>query len=421
MVLGFFQPSVLGMSSQSHALEVISANIANATTGGYKRSETGFASLLSNSISFRSAAAGAAPGSAESDLGGVRAYDLSRISEAGEAMLTGRALDVAIQGRGFLVMNTAIDGSGDTVYGRDGRLAEAVGGATGQPNASQGYLVDKNGYFLQGWPVVNGGSVDTTAAPAAMRVDPDAFTVPGKPTTAARLALNLPAGASAGGAETYDIDVFDSGGRQQPVTLSFAPSATSPLLWTLSANGSPAASLTFGSDGKIASPSLIAMKLNFAGTAAPGDETSAAFTLDVSGFTHFDAGLSAYGYERNGTPAAALTGLRFDDDGTVVGLFDIGSSRPLYRLAIADFNNPDGLGRLSGDVYAQTPQSGAAILAGAGDGGRGAIAGGALEQSNVDLEDEFGRMIITQKAYNSSATAFRTLDEMTQVACNLRR
>lgn len=420
MVLGFFQPSVLGMSSQSHALEVISANIANATTGGYKRSETGFASLLSDSVGFRSATTGAAPGSVESDLGGVRAYDLARISEAGEYALTGRALDVAIHGSGFLVMNAAVDGSGDTVYGRDGRLAEAVSGVA-QPGASQGYLVDKNGYFLQGWPVGKDGSVNIAAPPAAMRVDPDAFAMPGQATTAARLALNLPAAAAAGERESYDIDIFDSAGRQQPVTLSFAPSATSPLLWTMSANGSPVGSLAFGSDGRITSPSPIAVKLNFAGTAVAGDETSAAFALDVSGFTRFDAGLSAYSYERNGTSAAAMTGLRFDDDGTVVGLFDTGSSRPLYRLAIADFNDPDGLGRLAGDVFAQTPQSGAAMLAGAGDGGRGAIAGETLEQSNVDLEDEFGRMIMTQKVYNSSATAFRTLDEMVQVASDLRR
>ena len=89
MALGFFQPSVLGMSSQSHALDVISANIANATTSGYKRTETGFASLLSDSIGYRSASDGAAPGPAQSDLGGVRAYDLARISETGAYAATG--------------------------------------------------------------------------------------------------------------------------------------------------------------------------------------------------------------------------------------------------------------------------------------------------------------------------------------------
>ena len=181
------------------------------------------------------------------------------------------------------------------------------------------------------------------------------------------------------------------------------------------------ADLQFGGDGRIVSPQSLDMKLNFPGSPNPADETTAAFTLDVSGFTRYQGGLTSYGYQRDGTAPAALAGLRFEANGNVVGMLDNGSSRTLYRLAIADFNNPDGLGRLSGDVYAETPLSGRPALAAAGDGGRGDIAAETIEQSNVDLEDEFGRMIMTQKAYNSSATAFRTLDEMTQVACDLRR
>lgn len=418
MPLGFFQPSVLGMSSQSHALGVISANIANATTGGYKRTETGFASLLSDSIGYRAAGAGSAPGGTQSDLGGVRAYDLARISEAGQYAASGRALDIAIEGRGFFLMNSAADGSGATVYGRDGQLSENLSGVQTLPG---GYLADKNGYYLQGWPAAADGSMNSASPPSSMRVDADAFAIRGQPTTTAALALNLPAGAAAGAVETRDIDVFDSAGQQQPVQLSFTQSAASPLLWTLSADGSPVADLQFGGDGRIVSPQSLAMNLNFPGSASPGDETTAAFSLDVSGFTRYAGALTAYDYQRNGSAAAALTGLRFDANGDVVGLLDNGGSRTLYRLAIADFNNPDGLDRLAGDVYAETPLSGRPLVAGAGEGGRGSIAGETLEQSNVDLEDEFSRMIITQKAYNSSATAFRTLDEMTEVVCQLRR
>lgn len=418
MPLGFFQPSVLGMSSQSQALGVISANIANATTGGYKRSETGFASLLSDSIGYRAAGSGTAPGGTQSDLGGVRAYDLARISEPGDYAATGRALDIAIEGRGFFVMNSTLDGNGATVYGRDGQLVESPSGLSTQP---VGYLTDKNGYYLQGWPVAADGSINSASPPSSLRIDADAFATPGQPTTAARLALNLPAGAAAGTTETWDIDIFDSAGQQQPLQLSFTQSAASPLVWTLSADGAPVADLQFGGDGKIVSPQSLAMNLNFPGSASPGDETTAAFSLDVSGFTRYQGELTEYDYQRNGSAPAALTGLRFDANGDVVGRLDNGSSRTLYRLAIADFNNPDGLGRLAGDVFTETQLSGRPLLAGAGEGGRGDIAGGTLEQSNVDLEDEFSRMIMTQKAYNSSATAFRTLDEMAQVASQLRR
>lgn len=427
MALGLFQPSVLGMSSQSHALGVISGNIANATTGGYKRSETGFASLLSDSVSFQPGnPATPWPSSTQSDLGGVRSYDLARISDEGEYTATGRNLDIAIQGHGFFVMNGAVDGSGRTVYGRDGRLSETtIGNQTGTgadstaANVQQGYLVDKNGFFLQGWAAAADGSVSSGGPLTSLRIDPDAFTSSGEATTAATLALNLP--AADGAVEAYGIDVFDSAAQQRSVQLSFSKSATSSLLWTMSVDGVPAGDLQFGSDGRIISPQSFDLALAYPNGAGAADDTTARLTLDVSGFTQYATGFVAYDYCRDGYAPGALASIRFDSGGDVVGLFDNGRSQTLYRLAIADFNNPDGLGGLSGNVYAATAESGGALLASAGDGGRGAIAPDTMETSNVDLGDEFGRMIQTQNAYNSSATAFRTIDEMTEVARDLYR
>jgi flagellar hook protein FlgE len=127
----------------------------------------------------------------------------------------------------------------------------------------------------------------------------------------------------------------------------------------------------------------------------------------------------AYDYTRDGYAPAALSGIEFNDRGEVIGRFDNGRTRPLYRLALADFANPDDLGQLSGNVYAESETSGQTTVAGAGESGLGKINPGTLEKSNVDLAQEFGRMILTQNAYNSSATAFRTIDEMTEVARDL--
>jgi flagellar hook protein FlgE len=189
----------------------------------------------------------------------------------------------------------------------------------------------------------------------------------------------------------------------------------------MSVNGSPVGDLQFGSDGKIAAPSLFKLSLPFAGGAGGAGDSRAEFTLDVSGFTQFSDDLFAYDYTRDGYAPGALESVRFNAEGDVVGVFDNGRTRTLYRLAIADFANPDGLGGLSGNVYEETASSGAAVLSGAGEAGRGLIATDMLEKSNVDLGDEFSQMIQTQNAYNSSATAFRTLDEMTQVARDLYR
>jgi flagellar hook protein FlgE len=76
---------------------------------------------------------------------------------------------------------------------------------------------------------------------------------------------------------------------------------------------------------------------------------------------------------------------------------------------------------MSGNVYVPAETSGMPQLGAAGDAGFGVVNPQSLESSNVDLAEEFSRMILTQNAYNSSATAFRTLDEMTQSARDLKR
>jgi flagellar hook protein FlgE len=427
--LACFQTSICGMSGQSHALDVIGANIANATTGGYKRPETSFQTVLSETVAFHPGNPDApGPASIQSDLGGIKPYDNARISQPGEYATTGRDLDIAISGRGFFVLNGQPDGSGATMYGRDGQLSVAtVTGAGGAAVAggTQGYLVDKNGYFLQGWPAAADGSFATGGAPASMRVDADAFTSLGAPTTAATLAMNLPADDSVGATETYTIDVFDSAAKQHPIQLSFTKQAANT--WSLAAGGGPGATVTitpdsgliFDGTGQPTSSGTYNVAATFADD--PANPTAAALTLDVGGFTQFADGAQVYDYQRDGYAPGALSSVTFNERGEVIGQFDNGRTRPLYRLALADFVDPDGLMQLSGNVYEESLASGRPVVAGAGEAGLGEISPQTLEKSNVDLAREFTRMMLTQNAYNSSATAFRTIDEMTEVARDLAR
>src|SRR3989338_5770522 len=106
-VYNAFAPSVLGMKSQAQSLGTISMNIANATTGGYKRTETRFQTVLSESLG------------QQSDLGGVRPKEVQMIDQQGIVLTTSRDLDLAIVGDGFFVVSTALTG-GQTYYTRDG-------------------------------------------------------------------------------------------------------------------------------------------------------------------------------------------------------------------------------------------------------------------------------------------------------------
>ncbi|MBM3950608.1 MAG: flagellar hook-basal body complex protein [Rhodospirillales bacterium] len=182
-VYSAFAPSILGLQSQAQSLGTISQNIANATTGGYKRTETRFQTVLSESLRN------------QSDLGGSRPIDVQMIDNQGVVLTTTRDLDLAIVGDGFFVVSTAITG-GETFYTRDGSFEIKVGApvTSGTTTTTPGYLVDKNGYYLMGWaPNATTGVFPTSGAVQALRVDADNFANTFTATTKVDLGVNLPA------------------------------------------------------------------------------------------------------------------------------------------------------------------------------------------------------------------------------------
>ena len=131
--------------------------------------------------------------------------------------------------------------------------------------------------------------------------------------------------------------------------------------------------------------------------------------------------LTELDYDRDGFPPGELKSVDFDAHGVIHGFFSNGQTQPLYRLGIADVPNPDGMRMLSGNVFALSEDSGDVTVGAAGQGGFALVNPESLELSNVELADEFTRMIMTQRAYSSSATVFKTVDEMLQVASQLKR
>ncbi|HJO69225.1 MAG TPA: flagellar hook-basal body complex protein, partial [Rhodospirillales bacterium] len=151
-----FSAATHGMMSQAHALNNIGINIANVSTGGYRRTETQFATLLSRSLDH------------ESDLSGVRPRDFQRIDDQGLMVSSARDLDVALNGKGFFIVNTEEGGSGKTYYTRDGSFQQALGSTATATNnnlpitINKGFLADKNGYFVQGFAPNASGAFPTT-------------------------------------------------------------------------------------------------------------------------------------------------------------------------------------------------------------------------------------------------------------------
>lgn len=538
-VYSAFTAATLGMKSQSYVLNVLGDNLANVNSGGYRRSDVNFASMIHRN------------GTSQT-MGGVRPVTTTQINQAGLVQATARNLDVTISGEGFFVLNTALDGTGEAFYSRDGSLelrpvniykqknddgsqltipstyqvnadgdvVDTTTGDDGNPvEVSVAFLTDKNGYFVMGWAADADGNFPTSGAMQALRLDTFAFNGVGQGTTNAGLNLNLDAVAPDGDVYKYDMDVYDSTGARKTLQLQFTKettantwdvdmivpgaesfslsggaSATNALTSgvgagtelvfdvashtimaqaagggaavagffptgdeyiTISGSGdndgkyriksvSPDGStieldertplngtsatdtadidltletatntLTFSTYGELTSTSPLTIDITW----ADGNTNSVSF--DISEMTQYAGLYNPVLYTKNGYAAGELTSVSFDSQGYVVGEFEDMTHRSLYRVPIAVFSNPNGLESKNGMVFSETEGSGVPVVRLPGSVGAAYFNGGARELSNVDMSDQFTRMIVTQSAYNASSKVFQTADEFTIKARDL--
>ncbi len=115
-----------------------------------------------------------------------------------------------------------------------------------------------------------------------------------------------------------------------------------------------------------------------------------------------------------------LESFSIDGTGLITGIYG-GDTYYLGRVAVAKFNNPEGLEKLGGNTYRETNNSGAVIAGEGNSSGFGTIRSGVLEMSNVDLANEFTEMIITSRSYQANSRTITTSDEMLQELINLKR
>ncbi|PCI56045.1 MAG: flagellar biosynthesis protein FlgE [Alphaproteobacteria bacterium] len=142
--------------------------------------------------------------------------------------------------------------------------------------------------------------------------------------------------------------------------------------------------------------------------------------VDVSRFSQFSSDYSVLFSDQDGAELGLRTGILIDREGFVIAQFSNGASSILYKLPLITFANSNGLAEVSGTAYTETENSGEENLREAGTGGAGFIEPSTLENSNVDLADEFALLIVSQRAYSAGTKVINTVDQMTQELLQLR-
>ncbi len=230
------------------------------------------------------------------------------------------------------------------------------------------------------------------------------------------------------------VAVFDSLGNQHTLTVTFTKDPLVPNLWSWSVSVPPPATITGGAGGTVtfaADGTLAGVTYNGGASAIginPGNgATAMSINLDLgtpgntSGLTQNRGTSSVVPREQDGYGIGELSDIFIDTTGLVTGSFSNGKKLNLAQIMMAEFNNPAGLTRVGDNLYDATGNSGIAALVSPGGTSRSVIVQGALEQSNVDLSEEFTRMILAQRGFQANARVITTSDEFLTEVVNLKR
>jgi flagellar hook protein FlgE len=405
---------VSGLQAHQLMMDVVSDNIANINTPGFKASRTVFEDTLSQLMSGASGPSATLGGVNPEQIGlGVRVGAVKMSDTQGALQTTGVPTDLAISGNGLF----AVRSGAETMYTRAGSFTFDA----------SGNLTDPTGAIVQGWLAdPNTHLISTNSNVSDVKIPLDA-PIAAQATSSVGLGGNLSATTAIGSSAASPTQtIYDNLGNAHTITVDFTKTAANT--WTASVTdengnslGSPA-TLTFDSStGKLTSPTTPP-----AFTISPAGVTPSTFTLNFGsagtsgGVTQYGGDTTAVATDQDGSAGASLRSYSIADDGTVTGVFSNGKSEVLAQIAIATFPNATGLMKGGEGHYTATAASGNPLMNIPGSGTAGTVVAGALEMSNVDLSTEFTNLIIAQRGFQANSKTISTSDEMLQSLVNLK-
>lgn len=416
-LIGALNTSSLAMLAQSQGMQTVSNNIANVNTTAYKREDTLFQTLL---YANRGTAAG-------TERLAVKPVDRREVMGQGFILATGRSDDLAINGSGFFMVSSSFDrttGNTEVMFTRDGSLSQRY--VDTGPGVQESFYLSGSGHYLLGWQASEDGTFATANSLNGL-VPVRSFSldeIDGTATTEALIAGNIPANTPIGEGVTQQGTVYDQAWNAQSINYRWTKTAANNWNIDFQVSGgtvtAPLAGVTpvvFASNGKFQSPmEPVNLEVTW------DDGTASTIAIDLGDMEQYADANFVRRTTQNGNEAGRLYDESFDKNGVLWGSYTNGRNRPLYKLAVAQFVAPNSLQAVSGNLFRATEAAGALSVRDLEIEADGTtLEVGSLESSNVDMADEFTKMMIVQKAYSMASTSFRTVDEMIELAGTLKR
>ena len=379
-----------GLNAANNELSVISNNIANSSTTGYRGARAEFSAVYNGN-----------KGNGVQFVGASQNFDKNGILSD-----TGRTLDVGISGQGFFMVK---DTSGSNLYTRSGIFNVD----------SNGNLVNNLGHVVQGYTTDNNNLLQTGNVDA---ISISSASIPAKATNTVNFVANLDANESEidplitpfditdpnSYSHSYTTTVYDSLGNANTVTQYFVKRDTATNEWDVNSivNGDIATlstnTVTFDAQGQI-DPAAANYVVTVAG---------APINMSLNNSSQYSSNFSVSQNDADGFTAGQYTGVRIENDGSVYAQYTNGQSQLQGQIILANFTNTQELLKTTGTAWSETAASGAAIIGKPGEGIYGNLNSGTLENSNVDLTEEMVSLMNAKRNYQANSQALSAREEL---------
>ena len=424
-ILRTFTIGVSGLNATGQGMGVIGDNIANSGTNGFKASRAEFQDVLATSL--KGIEGGDQIGA------GTRLGHVKPLMSQGSISRTDSVTDIAINGDGMF----AIEGTAGRTYTRDGSFRFDKHGQLTTMDGFKvlGFQADEKGKILNRMDAIKLGNT----------------TIPARATGEVVMSMNLDSRANV---TQFDINnpektssfsnsmtIYDNVGTARTVTAYYNKVDNNVWEYHIAVDGKDveggkpeqmyeqaAGKLIFNDKGQLQEEVSSKNSFNFNKGAAKDQKMTLNWGQSIKeGGTGLDAS-TQYGsnsavarHTQDGSSAATLSALSFNDKGILTASYDNGEARDVAQIAIAKFENNEGLFKIGKNMFRESKTSGQPAMGKPGEAGRGDVLSKSIELSNVDIANEFVNLMTAQRNFQANAKTLTAADEMLQQVLQIKR